>query len=40
MGANFYLTRPGCFEELVKLTRCLDDWLKVDAPRAQAPVPA
>ena len=31
LGANFYLTRPGRFEELVSLTRCLVDWLKMDA---------
>jgi CheY-like chemotaxis protein len=30
LGANFYLTKPGQFEELVNLTRCLDDWLKRD----------
>jgi len=31
LGANYYLTKPGRFEELVSLTRCLDDWLKLDA---------
>jgi DNA-binding response OmpR family regulator len=33
LGANFYLTRPGRYEELVSLTRCLDEWLKVDVAR-------
>jgi DNA-binding response OmpR family regulator len=34
LGANFYLTRPGRYEELVSLTRCLDDWLTLDAGKA------
>lgn len=28
LGAKFYLTKPGTFEELVDLTRCLHDWLQ------------
>lgn len=37
LGANFYLTKPGQFDDLVSLTRCLDDWLKQDiAPTAHA----
>jgi DNA-binding response OmpR family regulator len=27
MGADFYLTKPERFDELVKMTRCLNAWL-------------
>jgi CheY-like chemotaxis protein len=27
MGADFYLTKPNTFEELVKMTRCLYEWV-------------
>ncbi len=27
LGANYYLTKPGRFDELVGLIRCLHDWL-------------
>ena len=27
MGADFYLTKPNTFDELVKMTRCLYDWV-------------
>jgi CheY-like chemotaxis protein len=27
LGANFYLTKPGKFEDLVETTKCLHDWL-------------
>lgn len=35
LGANYYLTKPNRFEELVSLTRCLDDWLKLDGVEKQ-----
>lgn len=28
LGANYYLTKPGNFEALVEMTRCLQEWLK------------
>ncbi len=27
LGANFYLTKPGNFEELVRMTQCLHRWM-------------
>ena len=38
MGADFYLTKPNTFDELVKMTRCLYEWvlgknLASNAPR-------
>ena len=27
MGADFYLTKPNTFDELVKMTRCLYEWV-------------
>ena len=27
MGADFYLTKPNTFDELVKMTRCLTEWV-------------
>ena len=30
LGADFYLTKPDRFEELVKMTRCLHSWLGLD----------
>ena len=29
LGANFYLTKPSKFDDLVKMTKCLHDWLKL-----------
>ena len=29
-GANFYLTKPGKFEDLVEMTKCLHDWLRLN----------
>jgi len=30
LGANFYLTKPGKFEDLVEMTKCLHDWLRLN----------
>ena len=30
LGANFYLTKPGPFKELVEMTKCLQDWLRLN----------
>jgi len=30
LGANFYLTKPGKFEDLVDMTKCLHDWLRLN----------
>ncbi len=30
LGANFYLTKPGTFEELVKLLKCLQGWVALN----------
>ena len=30
LGANFYLTKPSKFDELVEMTRCLYDWLRLN----------
>jgi CheY-like chemotaxis protein len=30
LGANFYLTKPGKFEDLVEMTKCLQDWLRLN----------
>jgi len=30
LGANFYLTKPGPFNELVEMTKCLRDWLRLN----------
>lgn len=30
LGANFYLTKPGPFKELVDMTKCLQDWLRLN----------
>ncbi len=29
-GANFYLTKPGQFKELVEMARCLYQWLRLN----------
>ena len=29
-AANFYLTKPGKFEDLVDMTKCLHDWLRLN----------
>jgi len=42
LGANFYLTKPSKFDDLVKMTKCLHDWLKLihfpslDQPKSTA----
>jgi CheY-like chemotaxis protein len=36
LGANFYLTKPGTFDELVTLTRCLHEWLQSNPAPARA----
>jgi CheY-like chemotaxis protein len=30
LGANFYLIKPGQFKELVEMTKCLHDWLRLN----------
>jgi CheY-like chemotaxis protein len=30
LGANFYLTKPGQFKELVEMTKCLHGWLQLN----------
>ena len=30
LGANFYLTKPGKFEDLVEMIKCLYDWLRLN----------
>jgi len=30
LGANFYLTKPSKFDDLVKMTKCLHEWLKLN----------
>ena len=30
LGANFYLTKPGQFKELVEMTQCLHRWLRLN----------
>lgn len=30
LGANFYLTKPGKFEDLVKLAKCLHEWVQLN----------
>lgn len=30
LGANFYLTKPSKFEDLVEMTKCLHDWLRLN----------
>src|SRR5882762_2084272 len=30
LGANFYLTKPGKFEDLVKMTKCLHEWVQLN----------
>lgn len=30
LGANFYLTKPGAFKDLVEMTKCLRDWLRLN----------
>lgn len=30
LGANFYLTKPSRFDDLVKTTKCLHEWLKLN----------
>jgi len=30
LGANFYLTKPGSFKELVEMTHCLHRWLRLN----------
>jgi CheY-like chemotaxis protein len=30
LGANFYLTKPGKFDELVQMTQCLYEWLRLN----------
>jgi CheY-like chemotaxis protein len=30
LGANFYLTKPGSFKELIEMTKCLRDWLQLN----------
>ena len=30
LGANFYLTKPGQFKELVEMTKCLHSWLRLN----------
>jgi len=30
LGANFYLTKPGPFKDLVELAKCLQDWLRLN----------
>ncbi|HEX5217934.1 MAG TPA: response regulator [Verrucomicrobiae bacterium] len=32
MGADFYLTKPNTFDELVKMTRCLYEWVLGKSP--------
>ena len=32
MGADFYLTKPNTFEDLVKMTHCLNDWVLGKSP--------
>lgn len=30
LGANFYLTKPSKFDELVEMTKCLHEWLRLN----------
>jgi CheY-like chemotaxis protein len=30
LGSNFYLTKPGKFEDLVKMAKCLHEWLRLN----------
>ena len=30
LGANFYLTKPGRFKDLVEMTQCLHHWLRLN----------
>ena len=30
LGANFYLTKPGKFEELVTMAQCLHEWVQLN----------
>ena len=30
LGANFYLTKPGSFKDLIEMTKCLRDWLRLN----------
>ena len=30
LGANFYLTKPGSFTDLVEMIKCLRDWLRLN----------
>jgi len=30
LGANSYLTKPGPFNELVEMTKCLRDWIRLN----------
>ncbi len=40
LGANFYLTKPGKFEDLVKLTKCLHEWVQLNHFPSLNPAPA
>ncbi len=40
LGANFYLTKPGKFQELVKLTQCLQEWVELNYFPSLEPNPA
>lgn len=37
LGANFYLTKPSKFEDLVKMAKCLQEWLQLNHFPSVAP---